>query len=157
MSLIPVSFICTNHLNHIHIEFSRDEVGKSAPDWGSYWIMLFPNDLDRNGWEMHATSLQSLGGSLLTAFSIWEVAVLVGMDCNKHVAVPHPQLMEMSQSYPSFVPWTTLSHGLLNRIPKMLIEQACLHYRLWKSELTRRKPSMNPNRRSLKESFNSTG
>lgn len=100
---------------------------------------------------------ESLGGSLLTAFSIWEVAVLVGMDCNKHVAVPHPQLMEMSQSYPSFVPWTTLSHGLLNRIPKMLIEQACLHYGLWKSELTRRKPSMNPNRRSLKESFNSTG
>lgn len=77
--------------------------------------------------------------------------------CNEHVAVPQTQLMEMSQSYPSFVPWTTLFHGLLNRIPKMLTEQACLYYGLWKSESTRRKPSMNLNSRSLKESFNSAG
>lgn len=95
-------------------------------------------------------SFQHLGSSCSCRYGL-------SPSCNKHVAVPQPQLMEMSQSYPSFVPWTTLSHGLLNRIPKMLIEQACLHYGLWKSESTRRKPSMNPNRRSLKESFNSTG
>lgn len=156
MWVTPVSFPRTNHLKHIHTESSRDEIGKSTLDWGSYWLIIFPSD-SLSGWEVQSPKEDA-------AFSIWEVAVLLGTDCllpsMSHVAIPQPQLrqaQELSQTYPSFGLWTTLFHGLLNRIPKMLAEQASLYYGLEKSESPRRKPSMNTNRRSLKESFNSSG
>lgn len=102
------------------------------------------------------------GISMLTAFSIWSSCSFgYGLfpSCNEHVAIPQPQFrqaLELSQTYPSFVLWTILFHGLFNRIPKMLAEQVCLYYGLQKSESPRRKPSMITNRRSLKEPFNSS-
>lgn len=103
--------------------------------------------------KIHVNSFQHLGSSSSFGYGL-------SPSCNEHAAIPQPQLreaQELSQTYPSFVLWTTLFHGLLNRIPKMLAEQASLYYGLEKSESPSRKPCMNTNRRSPKESFNSGG
>lgn len=73
MWVTPVSFPRINHLKHIHTESSRDEIGKSTLDWGSYWLIIFPSD-SLSGWEVQSPKEDA-------AFSIWEVAVLLGTDC----------------------------------------------------------------------------
>lgn len=102
--------------------------------------------------KIHVNSFQHLGSSCSFGYEL-------SPSCNEHVAITQPQLrkaQELSQIYPSFVLRTTFM-GLLSRIPKMLAEQMSFYYGLEKPESRRKKPSMNTKRRSLKESFNSSG
>lgn len=149
-----------SHSHSIQQRWSRQEysglrwlLNHYISQWLTHWL--------RSAWHQPA---ESLGRSMLTASSIQGSSCSFGYGlspyCNKHVAVPQPQLRQaqkLSQTYPSFVLWTTLFHGLLNRIPKMLAEHASFYSGLEKPESDRRKPNMNTNRRSLKESFNSSG
>jgi len=136
---MPVSFPCTNHLNHVHTESRKDVAGKSTLDWSGYWIIMFPSDSTtarqsmapacRVTRKIHVNSFQLLGSSCSFAYG-------GSPSCNERVAIPQPQLtqaQELSQTYPCFVLRTTLFHGLLNRIPKMSAEQASLYYGLQKS------------------------
>lgn len=80
--------------------------------------------------KIHVNSFQHVGSSCFYGLS---------PSCNERVATAQ----ELSQTFPSFVYWATLFHGLLNKIPKMLAGQMLLHYGLEKSESTRRKPGKN--------------
>lgn len=71
--------------------------------------------------KIHVNSFQHVGSSCFYGLSpSW----------NECVATPQQQLrqtQELSETYPSFVYWTTLFHGLLNKIPKMLAGQTFLY------------------------------
>lgn len=94
---------------------------------------------------IHINSSQHVGSSCFYGLS---------PSCNESVVTPQQQLrqaQELSQTYPSFVYWATLFHGLLNKIPKMLAGHVFLYYELEKFESTRKKPSMNTNRGEKRE------
>lgn len=78
--------------------------------------------------KIHARSFQRVGSSCSYGLS---------PSHNECVATPQPQprqAQELSQTYPSFVYWTTLFHGLLNKIPKVLAGQTDVPL-LWAREI----------------------